>query len=724
MKVFLYQLSLIKLLICCAFFQVNAQRKIERCLKDESFSNYEQMVNMNHRQFDYFVHQQDVNTFSEFEVINNQLDRLSVLVHFSNYCQKNNIKYQSSFVLQQVNKLYTPLEPYERIRIEDEVIKNLNHNDIPSLEYYGMLYGNYGQNDIPFFAAFDHSMERVINGVYEANWNKVIRNDNQLSFYIYKCYLFNTASYHPEHWMYNRFENNSTDLRDRIFLMLDTEEDNRMRQAMMIAMYKIEESLPSHKRLSVRIHTKRLLDEDFIAIKYNNLIIDKDYQHWDAILDSTMLDSLNGLTNTIKIMESQPHPIMTPYLVELLEDRRMIKTVLGVQTFDGISTPIVQEKTVALTAAEILDQIFDRNAFYIINENEWDKISFWQTQWENRRSQIHNWKTFFIETQIAMLEKDENIPFYQYQKAYLYPLLNDQQRERIMKLSLKVNPEEYIQAIQLINNNHIPDQFIENAIGKIELPQEALALLNIVAMEDKQKAFEWAEVLKLKMKSVDQYLFTFSGTPWYMTSLKEKKSIEELEKIRLSLLAYVDKNDLTISEQHQSLINLLPAKSEALIHHTIQLIEKTEFQNDATFLLYLTENDQKQLLKKWNSIQFKADWEKRYLMTERLGIAIPNFSTESIKELHDLIDTMSFTDLKLHYLKKVGLDVEGSEVGEISIEKVTSIIDRYNTIEGFVSVDEFESQQLLAPLYHLFDNRNKSVSYRQWLAEIKSNDDI
>lgn len=109
---------------------------------------------------------------------------LKQLVLLTDYCNQNNINYESSDEINaNIKLLESKLSFLERRKLENKLIENLTLEQITAFEYQSLLNEKSWE--------LTYSTGRILDVFYSKHWNKLLNNQSHLKLYIKKSVLFN-----------------------------------------------------------------------------------------------------------------------------------------------------------------------------------------------------------------------------------------------------------------------------------------------------------------------------------------------------------------------------------------------------------------------------------------------------------------------------------------------------------------------------------------------------
>lgn len=114
---------------------------------------------------------------------------LTSLSLLTEYCRKNNIDFiGAEALISDIGKLKTNLPFNERRKLEDQLIQELTLKDITTLEYWTIINeNNYN---------LQCSTSRIVDIYYSKNWDKLVKDEQNLKLYLKKSKLFKDCNIH------------------------------------------------------------------------------------------------------------------------------------------------------------------------------------------------------------------------------------------------------------------------------------------------------------------------------------------------------------------------------------------------------------------------------------------------------------------------------------------------------------------------------------------------
>lgn len=109
---------------------------------------------------------------------------LKQMVLLTQYCRDHGINYKAqNWVLDSLKKLKTEMPYSERYGLENRIIDKLSVDEVTSIEYYGLIYGQQWN--------LTYSIGRILDKFYSNMFDNIVINYRQLSLFLKKAQLLN-----------------------------------------------------------------------------------------------------------------------------------------------------------------------------------------------------------------------------------------------------------------------------------------------------------------------------------------------------------------------------------------------------------------------------------------------------------------------------------------------------------------------------------------------------
>jgi len=702
----------------------------------KAFPAYEKLIQKAPRVVeDFFSKSENISLFNEveyLEYIDPQKDVLAIS-QFVAYCKQKAFPYQSLVVRKDLMKLKGEMTEYERFFREKHLLKKLTYQDIACLEFYGFLYGTF-QDDRFDISGFDVSLNKLLDILYEKYWINIVESERLLRFYVYKCLAFtkykDSEGYNK---YYRRFKGQPMEVRDKLMALYRKEQNIQMKQALLIAIYTLETSLPASQKLKLRMPLEQYLQLGKQAIVFSERIVEvreKDLPYlFDQIKKTTQKDKLHLLFSLIDL-----HKLLgaTPYLINLLNDEKTYSVnYVFARYARGGCRRIERRVTVGQRAIKSLNTMFNQvfiqrnlHQLFVINagfelkgkNSVEQQKNYWQSYWERHQQEVEQWKNRFFKERIQYLQQQKILRCDVIFKLLENKKLTKVQRQLILSQTVRVSDISCLRYIDFQEGDFLPKEILEMCQSVSLHYRDYAILVDQVSRDDKEYLLihflTKLESYKIKEQGeILRYLLYFD---WFKALLLENKQdvrlielfTQRFKQVYPSYTGKSEDNTLFFLETFYNNIN-------QKIAHLKQYDLANHWEVMQSFCQALRWEEQSQFLQKWAALKMKKQIQQT-IINEYFGIALSKIEDKTISTLIRDMKQMNEYALKCKYLKQVEMPVQRKD-GKLDYNLIYKYLHYYFAEDGFVTTGNGVSRGIIEPVIHLlkkeFKSTQESVAY-------------
>lgn len=665
------------------------------------------------------------------------------------YCRQHNIKCRSDSLHSTLMKLSTDISDFHRFFLENQIIPDLDLKNIPQLEYYGFLYGNYGKHNIYYGWDFDVSMCRMLDILYEKYWDEIWTDDKQLHFYVYKCMIFSEpGNSNGFNRYYMRFRNQPVELRNRLYNLYRVEEDYKLRQAFMISMYMLEKDLPETDRLNIRMPLKEYLDNISQTIAYTDYVLDfteKDYPYFFKKINDA--EDMHELQELFSLLERYGSYAATSYFIKLLDDRRLYAVVTGsARMRSGGCVPLRRETTVAEKALWYLQSIhqypgvtgkrYNNSGIVIINHlfSSTDpnilkkQRKFWRRYWRKNKDNVANWKTIFKEQYLHHVVSNDTLTGSEIVQGLNRIDLNAEERALVLSQTVKLKYASAIDDIRFRDGEVLPKEILKTFAGVDIFYNDFTELVKHVDRSD-DAYFLQHFLAKLQEFDEDDQGDIISDLMYYDWF---KDFILKNQKDTMFISLVKDRFKLEVTGYNDSYSNF----DDGGLFFIETLGFSTEQQLDYILNHDLSEREYvlKELcnslewhewpafLNRWKDLDIQRSWLQDRIFLEWMGVSIGGGDSILMGRLVKDMAKMNEMELKCHYLAENEMPVLTDEK-KLDFSLIYKYL-HYNYIsDGFATRGNGGREEFVLPVIAVLKLhfRSEEDSTEFWISYLENN---
>ncbi|MEM1326571.1 MAG: hypothetical protein AAGI23_11480 [Bacteroidota bacterium] len=581
------------------------------------------------------------------------LERIAELTDF---CRRNNVFYQPKGQIKTViDRLYEQLPPHDRYRLEKELDALVQLNDLTALEYQVLLYAAS--------RPMTYSLSWVIDRAYTRHWDDIFSDDEELRLYLKKAYLFRRIGTDGVCNLYtNKLDLSSDRVKNRLSKLLALETDGDIVQ-------QIEQLLL--EREEVQLYTWRdLKDKEFDL----RLLPKPDKTELPAIF-STINETLEERTRLKYIFYLSLYPSVdqTPFLIKLLEDRRMVREAIS-----------------------LLELIYS----YDFNNQLGSPKDNWLIYWENYQKSYKNWGEQFIERRLQELRRSDHLSIYDINAITTSPYYKPLYRNIVLDVIDQVQPVRNLRRLKI--NPALSTARELRYIKDVEFStRDLLDVLRIVDIDDNQKLFEFFLDQADYFESPERvgFLVSLIETDWFDQFLGDPKTfipVKKLAQLRKDIDRYSINKKVLERDQQRATLALAKLAADEYKQLDLRLAISFEMkeQNSVTVkdlaifqelaLREATFDELSIIVNNWRNLSPAVDYN---VIHERFGLPVFGLSDPTtLYELSQNIQTMDDDQLYRHYLRSFGVDFE-TDRGRLDFQKIYELL-KYGVVYPFVESDQ------------------------------------
>jgi hypothetical protein len=753
-------------LTICLFFYIlfsqaqsldNLLNKVGSSDKEEAFLAYEKILNSDPDELRTFFSKRENKEKLEgnknLENSNPFWDIIPI-ASMTDYCRKQNIAYRSDSLKNSLMNLYSSnIDDYDRFFTENKIIPNLRLSDIPALEYYAFLYGNYGSAfDWPdgnyYCEAFDVSICRMLDILYEKHWKEITNSDFLLRFYIYKCMVFSEPGYSSSfNRYYMRFRNQSIGIRDKLHQSYLAEKREDVKDAFLIAIYMLEKDLPENQRLNIRIPLKDYLKKMDKAIRYSDYLITISDDDLKLLFEKIKRSNEVGeLQELFALVDEYGTYKSTPYLIDLFKDKRVYsRRRMSVRFTSGNCSSFEIIKKIDEKALESLEKIYgysfkndtkySNSGVIIINEqfgslsgkNAKREKQFWKELWKTNGEEAHLWKFRFLESRLKYLQEKDTLYGDEIVQTLNNCELTGEQRAFVIKQTVKLRNASAIEDIRFREGENLPKEILETFANLEIFYGDYNEVLDNVDMQD-EKYFLDHFLLKLEQfdKNKQAYImkdilcnesfksiFKHSSDTAFINLVRNKFKFETKD--------YERKNG-TYTDRILFFLETLNFNINQKIDYIIsQRLSNNNYVAEA-FYPDLNWNEWAVVIKRWKEIDVKTEWVKETILRKYMGMSMGKMDSLSIGKLERDMGKTDEVNLKCQYLKDTEMPVL-TDKGTLDFNLIYKYLHYNYVSDGFATGGNGGSYEITWPVVGLlkkhFNSGEGSVNY--WIRYLENN---
>ncbi len=615
---------------------------------------------------------------------------LEQMTKLRTYCKRNKIDLQLTKKCDSlVELLYAHCSQKERFKIENQLIKYLELNNVTALEWYAFLHSSN--------AELSFSLGRVLDYFYSRAWKQITTDAEQLRLLLKKTVLFKQigavgacSSY--EH----KFLYEDAPLLNTLQNLLKTEEDEDIASQIRLL------NLPSMSVVTADKENKGL-GNDKMGLLSAFLNDPTPFINTDLKLLPQPNDSIFGrITSLIQetkdpiirrilfdYLAMHPYSDIVPHLFRIIGDMRKVALPASENaSTEENATAIPAFTRVDVRVVELLEAIYNHD---FDKEDAEAKKEIWRDMWKKDGANYKLWNILFFKQQMSYLKMNDSIDIAKINRVAASIHFTPKNRSTVLELLAKVKPIGDIRHLQLAEKISAGKELIY--LSKLRFTHKELPnivkLIHATTDKDDQKLWQFIAV-QIKDYSQDQLTDFYNNLfkiKWFNqllyahhVSQKGERSLDTVQCNRMieTLKAYLESGELVSEFQEQAcLLHIMELENVGK-----SLAEKLE----ATTRLENVSSESKAAIQE--AILARIDYTDipvtvrffEQLPPEKIAFlykdfGLPIFDLDE-KDKHDLIfNITNLAESKVYeyYLKKFGVDFQNSK-GELDFDKIYQIL--------------------------------------------------
>jgi hypothetical protein len=615
---------------------------------------------------------------------------LEQMTKLRTYCKRNKIDLQLPNKCDSLVELLSyPCRQKERFKMENQLLKYLELNDITALEWYAFLHSS--NTELSF------SLGRVLDYFYSRVWKEITTDAEQLRLLLKKTVLFKQIGAVGACSVYeNKFIYEDTQLLNMLQNVLKTEEDDDIASQIRLL------NLPSMPVVTTEKETK-LFGNDKIGLLSAFLNDPTPFANTDLKVLPQPNDSIFGrVTSLIQetkdpttrrilfdYLSRHPYSEMVPHLFRIIGDMRKVAlpaTENMLNEDNSSNSPTFTR--VDVRVVELLEAIYNHN-FDI--EDADAKREAWRDMWKKDGTNYQLWNILFFKQQMSYLKMNDSIDIFAINRVAASIHFTPKHRNTVLELLSKVKPVGDIRHLQLNEKISAGKELIY--LSKLRFTHKELPnivkLIHATTDKEDQKLWQFIEV-QIKDYSQDQLTDFYNNLfkiKWFNQLLyahhggqKGERSLDTVQRNRMieTLKAYLESGELVSEFQEQAcLLHIMELENVGKtlaekLEATTQLENVSQESRAAIQEAILARIDYADIPV---TVRFfeQLPPEKVAFLYKDFGLPIFDLDEKDRYDLIFNITNLAESKVYEYYLKKFGVDFQNSK-GELDFDKIHEIL--------------------------------------------------
>ncbi len=660
------------------------------------------------------------------------------MAYMTKYCRERKIQYKSDSLHSLLLGLYKKLDDYERLFLEYKILSTLELKDIAALEYYGFIYGNYGGYEIFESFAFDVSINRILDILYEKHWPQIVKDDQLLHFYVNKCNWFAGGGITTSQALYyRRFKKQPIVVRERLYTLYQQEKEEAVQQAFLVSIQMTDLFLQESQRLNVTMPLSDYIKAEDEVIPHAIMTLGRlKKEDLDLLFSKIRKEKKeNTLQDLLNIVDECGSYEMTPYLIGLFGNRRAYLTIHRHARFtNGDSKYFTTVRTVEEKALECLQKIHncieeDQSRYdnseskFLLPDKKEEKIKFWKALWKTNGEEVALWKEKFINATIKRITEADTL--YDGEIGSLVwnkKLLTEEQRKQVIAQSVKIKYASEVRGMRLQDEEYLPKELLGRFRDVKIHYSDYKEILDKIDHKDHNYI---KEQMMYKIKSYDereqgQIIEHVLYRSWFKSLMLANLSDTTFINFIKDRFIYIERGSSSIEAENRFFEETFDKTVNQKIDYMIKndLVNNYYIAND--FFDKLNWEESMLVIKRWKELKAKRDYVLHDIINEYLGIAVVTIDSTSMEKLIRDCAEMNEFQLKCQYLKEAGMPVV-NDLGILDYNLVYEYLHKNYVYSGFVTGGNGPVKEIISPVIDLlktrFNSEENDVNY--WIGFLK-----
>jgi len=574
------------------------------------------------------------------------------------YCRQHDFNYMPSASLRaQLDQLSTTLSPKDRLNLENQLIESLGLTDVSVLEYYSTIRANNIQ--------LNYSIGRILDYIYDKNWDTVLAEEQQLRLYLLKTAVFKKlTNFGVARLYHNKFLSKERQVQLLIKEIAQSETNDLIQEAIS--------SL--NKESDDHLLTVDLLIEDPESFNENNIASLPKFSQEEL---KALLDKLREIKNRKAIKKLNTY--MTTFA-----STEMVPFI-----FNYPSEEWMQNKSATKVILTLLEQIYGYN----FSKDKKVALQKWYQLWKDDQQDYPNWSERLFKLQLEELESETVLSIKNINSITQSAHYQPQHRAACLTALTKLKKIRTISQLQITPAISIKNELAY--LDNLDLSHRDLDnLKKIVEVDDASKFLDFI-IRKSSDFSTDQKGFLFNNLlrqKWLFEMINAKEiPTEQVTTLLSYLTSYLEESEyMTEFEEQASHLNIL-----LLAHHKDNDARKVMLLNDPTIeesvklkwleiiLARVTFEELPEILATSKKVEGLDPTLLYSFVSRDFGIPIYNWNEEkTIATFEKRLNTLPPFDLYQQYLAELGINIKNKR-GKLDLYKIYQLL-QFDLIVPFI----------------------------------------